>query len=99
MLEDYQQNPAGANALVTLSVFDDLVDEHNIGLLRGDIINNGISEVEGEKVIKSVFDAYTIDDTFNRDVFTFNKVCNYFNSAVFLLLCNLFHVSFNIVGT
>ena len=74
-LEDYQQNPAGANALVTLSIFDDLVDKHNIGLLRGDIINKGISEEEGRKIVGDVFKSYSVDDNFNRDVLTFNKVC------------------------
>ena len=71
MLEDYQNNPTGANALVTLSLFDDLVEEHDLGLIRGDIINKGIHDDEGRKIVQSIFDVYANKDSY-RDVQTFN---------------------------
>mmetsp|Transcript_9881 Transcript_9881/g.12838 ORF Transcript_9881/g.12838 Transcript_9881/m.12838 type:complete len:210 (+) Transcript_9881:182-811(+) len=72
LLEEYQQNPAQANSLITLSIFDDLVSDHDLGLVRGDIINKGITEDEGRKIVTNLFDIYAKDDSY-EDVIAFNK--------------------------
>mmetsp|Transcript_22888 Transcript_22888/g.34358 ORF Transcript_22888/g.34358 Transcript_22888/m.34358 type:complete len:210 (-) Transcript_22888:200-829(-) len=72
LLEDYQQNPSNANPLLTMSVFDDLHDSHGLGLVRGDVINKGISTEEANKVIQNLFEGYVNDDEF-ESVRSFNK--------------------------
>ncbi len=71
-LEDYQMDPARAQPLLTISVFDDLVDSKDLALVRCDIINRGIEEDEGYKLCKYLIDDYSENEEF-ESVQTFNK--------------------------
>lgn len=71
-LEDYKMDPNRAQPLLTFSIFNDFVDEHDISLVRCDIINRGIEEDEGRKVVENLLDAYRIDDDYSK-VLTFNE--------------------------
>ena len=71
-LEDYKLDPARAQPLITFSVFDDLTDEFDIGLVRVDVINKGIEDDEGLRCVNSLLDAYGKDELF-MNVHAFNK--------------------------
>jgi len=71
-LEDYKMDPASAQPLMTFSVFDDYAQEKNLTLVRADILNTGIDDGEGLKVVKSMLDNYEDDDKFLA-VKAFNK--------------------------
>jgi len=71
-LEDYKMDPARAQPLITFSVFDDLVDTFDIGLVRVDVINKGIQDDEGLRCVNSLLDAYGKDELF-ASVHAFNK--------------------------
>jgi len=65
-------DPASAQPLMTFSVFDDYAQEKNLTLVRADILNTGIDDGEGLKVVKSMLDNYEDDDKFLA-VKAFNK--------------------------
>ncbi|KAL7473243.1 hypothetical protein ACHAXS_013675 [Conticribra weissflogii] len=65
-------DPARAQPLLTISVFDDLVDSKDLALVRCDIINRGIEEDEGYKLCKYLIDDYSENEEF-ESVQTFNK--------------------------
>ena len=65
-------DPARAQPLITFSVFDDLVDSLDIGLVRVDIINKGIEDDEGLRCVNALLDAYGKDEIF-MSVHAFNK--------------------------
>jgi hypothetical protein len=65
-------DPNRAQPLMTFSIFNELVDSHNLSLIRCDIINKGIEENEGRKVMEYMLDAYRVEDEFDL-VKTFNK--------------------------
>jgi len=71
-LEDYKMDPASAQPLMTFSVFDDYAQEKKLTLVRADILNAGIDDGEGLKVVKSMLDNYKDDDKF-LVVKAFNK--------------------------
>mmetsp|Transcript_52007 Transcript_52007/g.52994 ORF Transcript_52007/g.52994 Transcript_52007/m.52994 type:complete len:111 (+) Transcript_52007:544-876(+) len=71
-LEDYKMDPASAQPLMTFSVFDDYAQEKKLTLVRADILNPGINDGEGLKVVKSMLDNYKDDDKF-LVVKAFNK--------------------------
>lgn len=71
-LEDYKMDPARAQPLITFSVFDDLADEFDIGLVRVDVINKGIEDDEGLRCVNSLLNAYGKDELFTN-VHAFNK--------------------------
>jgi hypothetical protein len=54
MLEDYKMDPNAATPLLTFSVFNDYADSKDISLVRCDILNRGIQDDEGRKVVQSV---------------------------------------------
>ena len=82
-LEDYKMDPAAAQPLITISVFDDLVETKDVVLLRCDIINKGIEDDEGYKICQNLIKDYldgdavqmfnTKPDTFNIDEFVKEK--------------------------
>jgi hypothetical protein len=63
-LEDYKMDPASAQPLLTFSVFDDYAKEKDLTLVRADILNRGIDDAEGLKVVKSMLDHYIDDDEY-----------------------------------
>ena len=71
-LEDYKMDPARAQPLITFSVFDDLADSLDIGLVRVDVINKAIEDDEGLRCVNALLDAYGKDENF-MSVHAFNK--------------------------
>jgi len=63
-LEDYKMDPNRAQPLVTFSIFNDLADSHDLSLVRCDIINHGIEDDEGRKVMQHMLSAYEIEETY-----------------------------------
>ena len=82
-LEDYKMDPAAAQPLITISVFDDLAEKNDVVLLRCDIINKGIEDDEGYKICQNLIKDYldfdsvemfnTKPDAFNIDEFVKEK--------------------------
>jgi len=68
-LADYQMDPARAQPLLTCSVFNDFND---ITLVRADVVNHGIDDEEGRKVVSFLLDSYANDEEF-KTVENFNK--------------------------
>eukprot|EP00986_Skeletonema_menzelii_P018428 scaffold26639_cov151-Skeletonema_menzelii.AAC.4 len=58
LLEDYKLDPAAAQPLLTISVFDDLAETKDVTLLRCDIINRGIEDDEGYKLCLNLINDY-----------------------------------------
>ncbi len=58
LLEDYKMDPAAAQPLLTISVFDDLAETKDVVLLRCDIINRGIEDGEGYKLCQNLINDY-----------------------------------------
>ena len=65
-LEDFKMDPNRAQPLMTFSVFNDLAESHKVSLVRCDVINKGIEESEGVRVMQNVLDAYRLDEDFTR---------------------------------
>lgn len=63
-LEDYKMDPAAAQPLLSFSIFDDYADEKDVTLVRVDIMNRGIDEGEGLKVVNSMIENYKNDDEY-----------------------------------
>ena len=82
-LEDYKMDPARAQPLLTISIFDDMAEEKDITLVRCDIINRGIEEDEGYNICKSLLDDYGDEEKF-RNVHMFNKVPDSFDVDAFV---------------
>ena len=82
-LEDYRMDPARAQPLLTVSVFDDLAEEKDVALVRCDIINRGIEDDEGYRICKCLLDDYIDDDDF-RSVHLFNKKPDAFDVDAFV---------------
>ena len=57
-------DPAAAQPLLTFSVFDDYADSKDLTLVRCDIINKGIQDQEGRKVVTHIIDSYLTDTGF-----------------------------------
>ncbi len=63
-LEDYKMDPAAAQPLLSFSVFDDYSESKDLTLVRADILNRGIDEGEGLKVVNSMLANYMNDDQY-----------------------------------
>lgn len=70
-LEDYKMDPHSATPLVTFSVFNDYADTKEVSLVRCDLLNKGIGNDEGRKVVESLIDHYRNDEDF-ESIETFN---------------------------
>jgi hypothetical protein len=82
-LEDYKMDPAAAQPLMTLSIFDDYSDDLDLTLVRCDIINKGIQDDEGRKVANFLLDSYRNDEEFDA-VRAFNKKPDAFDTDDFI---------------
>jgi hypothetical protein len=51
-LEDYRTDPARAQPLLAISIFDDMAETKGVALVRCDVIYHGIDEDEGLKICK-----------------------------------------------
>ena len=49
LLEDYKMDPAAAQPILTVSVFDDLAETKDVVLLRCDIINRGQTNASNQE--------------------------------------------------
>lgn len=63
-LEDYKMDPAAAQPLMSFSVFEDYSDDKDLTLVRADILNRGLDEGEGLKVVNSMLANYMNDDQY-----------------------------------
>lgn len=86
-LEDYKMDPNRAQPLITFSIFNDLADSHNLSLVRCDIINKGIEDDEGRKVMQHLLEAYRTENEYDI-VQTFNKEPNKFDFDDFISRMN-----------
>ena len=82
-LEDYKMDPSRAQPLLTFSVFDDYADEKDLTLVRADILNKGIEDAEGLKIVQNMLDNYAREDEY-MDVYAFNKKPETFNLDDFI---------------
>ena len=71
-LEDYRMDPAAAQPLLTFSVFDDYAVSKDLTLVRCHILNRGLHDSEGRKIVENVMESYTCDVEYAA-VQTFNK--------------------------
>lgn len=76
-------DPARAQPLLTISIFDNLAEEKDLTLVRCDIINQGIEEDEGYKICKNLLDGYVEEEDF-RNVHMFNKKPDAFDVDAFV---------------
>ena len=63
-LEDYKMDPAAAQPLMSFSVFEDYSDDKDLTLVRADVMNRGLDEGEGLKVVNSMLANYMNDDQY-----------------------------------
>jgi len=63
-LEDYKMDPAAAQPLMSFSIFDDYADDKDLTLVRADIMNRGLEEAEGLKVVNAMIANYENDDEY-----------------------------------
>lgn len=82
-LEDFKMDPAAAEPLLTFSVFDDYADSKDLTLVRCDIINKGIHDSEGRKVVENILDSYKTEAGF-VSVENFNQRPNSFDVDDFI---------------
>jgi len=71
-LKDYQMDPARAQPLLTISLFDDFAEEKDVTLVRVDVINRGIEDDEGYNICKYLLEDYAEEEGF-VGVHLFNK--------------------------
>jgi len=71
-LEDYKMDPNRAQPLLTFSVFDDLCHDKDLGLVRCDIVNKGITHNEGIQIVQNTIDSYAKEGEYSI-VKTFNS--------------------------
>lgn len=71
-LEDYKMDPSSASPLLTFSVFGDYAESKDLTLIRCDILNKGLHDSEGRKIVENVLESYTCDVEF-ATVKTFNQ--------------------------
>jgi len=78
-LEDYRLDPTRAQPLLSVTIFDELVNSHDITLVRCDVVNRGVSDHEAYRVMQSHLDAYySMKEEFEL-VQTFNLAPNLFD--------------------
>ena len=76
-LEDFRQNPTGASPLMVVTIYDELVADKGIALIRGDIINQlDISKANAAGVLKHLRHFYsnqfTLVKQFNKEPRSFD---------------------------
>ena len=76
-LEDFKKNPLDANPYMVLTLFDELVRNKHLALLRGDVIF-GMTQDEGGVVMEMLLDSYLQDSEFEK-VRQFNHAPNSFD--------------------
>lgn len=82
-LEDYKMDPAAAQPLLQFSVFDDYAESKDLTLIRADVLNRGIDEGEGLKVVNSMLANYKDDDRY-LNVRAFNSMPDSFDLDAYI---------------
>jgi len=82
-LEDFKRDPTSAQPLLTFSVYDDYATSKDVGLVRAEIINKGIDDEVGRKIVLNMMDAYMKEDEY-KVVHAFNKEPETFDFDDFL---------------
>ena len=82
-LEDYKMDPAAAQPLLQFSVFDDYAESKDLTLIRADVLNRGIDEGEGLKVVNSMLANYKDDDRY-LNVRAFNSMPDSFDLEAYI---------------
>ena len=79
-LEDYKKNPALARPYLTLTMHDELANDKDIVLLRGDVEKQMLKE-EADHVVSQVVESYCIASRYssNSGALTFNQNPNAFD--------------------
>lgn len=77
-LEDYKMDPAAAQPLLTFSIFNDYQEDKDLTLVRCDVLNKGIHDSEGRKIVENMLESYRSDVEY-VSVQTFNKRPNSFD--------------------
>ncbi|CAD7931170.1 unnamed protein product [Amoebophrya sp. A25] len=63
-LEDYQKNHTDAVPFLVVNFFQDLLESHNVVLLRADIVSGNLTKKQGQLAIRFLREAYTHLDRF-----------------------------------
>jgi hypothetical protein len=71
-LEDYKMDPNAAQPLITFTIFDDYAQDKDLTLVRCDILNKGIHDNEGRKIVENTLESYRSDVEY-ATVKTFNE--------------------------
>ena len=87
-LEDYKMDPQRASPLITFSVFNDLIESHNVSLLRCDWVGKGIEDAEAVEVVERILDCYLQEDDYHTKVKVFNKDPSHFDIDDFISCMN-----------
>ena len=80
-------DPAAAQPLMTMSLFDDYADKLDLTLTRVDIINKGIDDSEGFKVANCLVDSYRNEEEYDA-VKSFNRKPDAFDIDDFISVQN-----------
>ena len=86
-LEDYKMDPNAATPLITFSVFDDYASDKDTVLVRCDVLNKNIEDIEARKVVASVLANYGGDEEF-PSIESFNKKPDSFDVDDFISRMN-----------
>lgn len=73
---------------MTFSIFNDLAKSHDISLVRCDVINKGIDESEGQKVMDLLLDSYKVEEDYSRWVKHFNEQPEKFDADDYISCMN-----------
>lgn len=78
-LEDFKKNPNQATPYFVLTLFDELILQKGLVLIRGDIIDNLITKTEADNLLASFLSYYVESGLYDEYVFRFNHKPDQFN--------------------
>ena len=64
-LEDFKNNPLGANPYFVMTLFDELIRVKKLALLRGDVILN-MTQDEGGTVMEMILESYLVESEYEK---------------------------------
>lgn len=89
-MDDFKTKGMLAEPYFVMTFYEELLQNKNLALLRGDIINsNGISQREAQGVTSLMISFYMTEGLFNDFVYPFNKDPNKFNYDKFTKMLNI----------
>lgn len=78
-LEDFKKNPNQATPYFVLTIFDELVHQKNLILIRGDIVDNLITKAEASSLLTGFLSYYIESGLYDDFVMKFNHKPEHFN--------------------